>query len=324
MRTMLTIGTLVLITLMTGCSSTPEIPNKGANLDTLEAHANYISSKNTCKKMTDMNIQLLEKPFLLGAFDVRDGIPERVPAASYNDLLEALSKSASPLLSTAAVASNTQSTDETISEPPSGLRSTEERLSYVVAQAIAKGFGKNGIPVLPASMMIGLKDAQTKSAPKISAAEEKTIVKMIKEKMQQPDNDWAESRYHYYIHEEKMFLANNIIKPDVVSLDSGVQFTFLKKGDGKIPKLTDSVTINYKGSLLDGTEFDSSYKRNKPDTFKLKALVPGFSQALLQVPTGSSLVIYIPAELAYGKKGTLGVPPYAALAFEVELLSIKK
>ncbi|MES2823845.1 MAG: FKBP-type peptidyl-prolyl cis-trans isomerase [Pseudomonadota bacterium] len=314
----------MLFTLITACSSTPEIPNKGANLDTLEAHANYISSKNTCKKMAEMNIQLLEKPFLLGAFDVRDGIAERVPAASYDDLFEALSKSTSPIVSTAPATSHAQSTDETIPEPPSGLRSTEERLSYVVAQAIAKGFGKNGIPVLPASMMIGLKDTQTKSAPKMSAAEEKAIVKMIKEKIQQADNDWAENRYRYYIHEEKMFLANNIIKPDVVSLDSGVQFIFLKKGDGKIPKANDSVTINYKGSLLDGTEFDSSYKRNKPDTFKLKALVPGFSQALLQVPTGSSLVIYIPAELAYGKKGTVGVPPYAALAFEVELLSIKK
>jgi FKBP-type peptidyl-prolyl cis-trans isomerase len=324
MRTFLTIGTFVLFTLITACSSSPEIPDKGANLDTLEAHANYISSKNTCKKITAMNIQLLEKPFLLGAFDVRDGIAARVPAASYNDLLEALNKNASPLVNTTPAASHTQPTDDSTSESPTGLRSTEERLSYVVAQAIAQGFGKNGIPVLPASMLIGLKDAQTNSAPKISTEEEKAIVKMIKEKMQQADSDWAENRYRYYIHEEKMFLANNIIKPDVISLDSGVQFIFLKKGDGKTPKISDSVAINYKGSLLDGTEFDSSYKRNKPDTFKLKTLVPGFSQALLQVPAGSSVVIYIPAELAYGKKGTIGVPPYAALAFEVELISIKK
>ncbi len=324
MRTFLTTGTFILFTLISACSSSPEIPNKGADLDTLEAHANYISSKNTCKKMTEMNIQLLEKPFLLGAFDIRDGIAARVPAASYNELLETLTKSSSPLVSSSPAVNSAPKSDNNATELPTGLRTTEERLSYVIAQAIAKSFGKNGIPVLPASMAVGFKDAQTTKSPKISTSEEKNILKMIKEKIQQTDNDWAENRKQHYIHEEKMFLANNIIKPDVISLDSGVQFIFLKKSNGKTPKASDSITVNYKGLLLDGTEFDSSYKRNKPDTFKLSKMIPGFTQTLMQVPEGSSVVMYIPAELAYGKKGTAGVPPYAALTFEVELISIKK
>lgn len=324
MRTFLTAGTAILLTIITACSSPPEIPNFGANLDSLEAQANYISSKNTCKKITEMNIQLLEKPFLLGAFDVRDGIAARVPAASYNELLETFNKNSSPLVSTTRAITPAHESEDNTPESPNGLRSIEERLSYVIAQAIAKSFGKNGIPVLPASMTLGLNDAQTKNPPKISISEEKNILRLIKDKIKQRDNDWAENRNRYYINEEKIFLATNIIKPDVISLDSGVQYLILKKGSGKTPKANDTVTVNYKGSLLDGTEFDSSAKRNKPDTFKLSAMIPGFTQALLQVPEGSSVVVYIPSELAYGKKGNDLIPPYAALVFEVDLLGIKK
>ncbi len=317
MRIFFTTGTLLLLLLITACSSTPEIPNKGADLDTLEAQANYITSKNVCKKMSGMNVSLLDKPFLLGAFDVRDGIASRVPATSYNELLDTLHKNTSPIATTVTA------TDEDTPELPKGLRTTEERLSYLIARAIAQTFGKSGIPVMPASMVLGLMDTQTKDAPKISATEEKIILKMIKEKIQQTDNDWAENRRHYYINEEKMFFAANITKPDVISLDSGIQYVVLKKGNGKKPKPKDSVTVNYKGSLLDGTEFDSSYKRNKSDTFKLSAMIPGFTQALAQVPEGSSVVMYIPAALAYGEKGNSVIPPYAALVFEVDFLSIK-
>jgi FKBP-type peptidyl-prolyl cis-trans isomerase len=170
-----------------------------------------------------------------------------------------------------------------------------------------------------------LADAQapTNSSPKLSAKEEKALTTAIQEKIQIKDNDWAENRKQFYMAQEKEFLANNIIKDGVISLDSGVQYKFIRKGTGKMPRLKDTVTVNYKGMLLDGTEFDSSYKRGKPDSFKLSDMIPGFSEAMTQVPDGSKVVIVIPTRYAYVEKGAEGVPPYAAIMFEVELLGIK-
>lgn len=121
----------------------------------------------------------------------------------------------------------------------------------------------------------------------------------------------------------KNIFSNNIIKPDVNSLNLGVQYKFVKKGTGKLPKPKDTVTVNYRGTLLDGTEFDSSYKRKKPDSFKLSDMITGFSEAMTHVPDGSKVIIYIPAHAGYGEKGTDGVPPHAAMIFEVELNGIK-
>lgn len=302
---------------ISACSSTPEIAAKGVDLNSLEAQANYITSKNACKQIQAANIHLTDKAFLLGAFDVRDGITARVPENSYNTLVETLHTNSSPLANVAKINSDDESNF------PNGLRTLEERLSYLTAFSIAKSFGKKGIPVLPTSMAVGLADTQTKDAQKFTPEEEKIIINKIKEKIQLTDNDWAENRKHYYMAEEKAFFADNIIKPNVMSLASGVQYIVLKKGSGKTPKPNDTVTVNYRGLLLDGTEFDSNYNRNGSDTFKLNAMIAGFTQGVSQIQEGSKVLIYIPATLAYGDKGTVGIPPYAAVMFEVDLLSIK-
>jgi FKBP-type peptidyl-prolyl cis-trans isomerase FklB len=299
-----------------GCSSKLNIPYKGPELNSLEQTANYFQARNITKTLVAMKIKMEEKPFLLGAYDVRDGIPARVPEESYTGLLNGLQKNASPL-------ANSPLPEDT-TDAPEGLRSPQERLSYLTARAIAKSFGKNGIPVMPLSMAIGLADAQaTNSPPKISAKEEKELLAAIQEKIAVKDNDWAENRKQFFMAEEKSFFAENIIKPGVITLDSGVQYKFVKKGTGKLPKIKDTVVVSYRGTLLDGTEFDSSYKRGKTDSFKLKDMIPGFGQAMTQVPDGSQVIIYIPNRLAYAEKGADVVPPYAAVIFEVELRGIK-
>lgn len=301
---------------LAGCSSKLNIPYKGPELNSLEQAANYLQARNVSKKIIAMKIRIEEKPFLLGAYDVRDGIASRVPEESYGELLDALQKNASP------IATPPQLTDAPVS--PDGLRTVQERASYLTARAIAKSFGKNGIPVMPASMAIGLADAQAANTPpKISAKEEKDLLTAITEKIAIKDNDWAENRKQFFMAEEKTFFADNIIKADVITLDSGVQYKFVKKGTGKLPKIKDTVTVNYRGTLLDGTEFDSSYKRGKTDSFKLSDMIAGFGQAMTQVPDGSKVIIYIPTRFAYGEKGTDGIPPYAAVIFEVELQGIK-
>ncbi|GGY72212.1 hypothetical protein GCM10011613_16460 [Cellvibrio zantedeschiae] len=316
MRTSVYIGMLFLSLMLAGCSNELNIPYKGPELNSLEQAANYFQARNVSKKIVGMKIRIEEKPFLLGAYDVRDGIPARVPEESYGELLDALQKNASPLTSAPQLSDNPDS--------PDGLRTAQERVSYLTARAIAKSFGKNGIPVMPASMAIGLADAQTTNTPpKISAKEEKELLEAIKNKIAVKDNDWAENRKQYFMAEEKTFFADNIIKPGVIALDSGVQYKFVKKGTGKAPKLKDTVTVNYRGTLLDGTEFDSSYKRGKTDSFKLSDMIAGFGQAMTQVPDGSQVIIYIPTRLAYAEKGAEGIPPYAAVIFEVELRGTK-
>lgn len=316
MRSSLSIIVVSVLLILSACSSQLNIPYKGPELNSLEQAANYFQARNVSKKIMALKIRIEEKPFLLGAYDVRDGIAARVPEESYGELLDALQKNASPL--TAAP----QLSD--MPDSPDGLRTAQERVSYLTARAIAKSFGKNGIPVMPASMSIGLGDAQNANTPpKISAKEEKDLLIAIKEKIQIKDNDWAENRKQFFMAEEKSFFADNIVKPGVIALDSGVQYKFVKKGTGKSPKIKDTVTVNYRGTLLDGTEFDSSYKRGKTDSFKLSDMIAGFGQAMTQVPDGSKVIIYVPARFAYAEKGTEGIPPYSAVIFEVELQGIK-
>ena len=123
--------------------------------------------------------------------------------------------------------------------------------------------------------------------------------------------------------EGEAFFAENKKKEGIVTLPSGLQYKVIKEGDGPTPKATDTVSVNYKGTFIDGTEFDSSYKRNQPATFKVKGVIPGWVEALQLMKVGSKWQIFIPASLAYGDKGAGNViGPNATLIFEVELLSI--
>jgi FKBP-type peptidyl-prolyl cis-trans isomerase len=119
------------------------------------------------------------------------------------------------------------------------------------------------------------------------------------------------------------FLAKNKTKEGVVTLPSGLQYKTLKEGNGKKPGLEDTVVCNYVGTLVDGTEFDSSYKRNQPVAFPVKGVIKGWTEALQLMPVGSKWQLFIPPELAYGAQGTGPIAPESTLIFEVELLSIK-
>jgi len=119
------------------------------------------------------------------------------------------------------------------------------------------------------------------------------------------------------------FVAENVKKEGVVTLPSGLQYKILKQGDGKMPMLDDHVVCHYRGTLVDGTEFDSSYKRNQPATLPVKGVMAGWTQALQMMPVGSKWQIFIPPQLAYGERSVSGIGPNAMLIFEVELISIQ-
>jgi len=121
------------------------------------------------------------------------------------------------------------------------------------------------------------------------------------------------------------FLQENAKKDGVKTTPSGLQYKVLTEGKGKSPKATDTVTVNYRGTLLDGTEFDSSYKRGEPISFPLNRVIPGWTEGVQLMKEGAKYQFYIPANLAYGKQGTPGGPigPDETLIFDVELIKVR-
>jgi FKBP-type peptidyl-prolyl cis-trans isomerase len=119
------------------------------------------------------------------------------------------------------------------------------------------------------------------------------------------------------------FLAENAKKPDVVTTASGLQYKVVAAGSGESPKATDEVTVNYRGTLLDGTEFDSSYKRGEPATFPVSRVIPGWTEALQLMKPGAKYQLFIPPQLAYDMRPRPPIPPGSMLLFDVELLSAK-
>lgn len=120
------------------------------------------------------------------------------------------------------------------------------------------------------------------------------------------------------------FLAENKAKEGVKTTESGLQYKVITEGKGEIPADTCKVKVNYKGTLIDGTEFDSSYKRNEPSTFRANQVIKGWTEALTMMPVGSKWELYIPQELAYGSRESGQIKPFSTLIFEVELVGIEK
>ena len=133
-----------------------------------------------------------------------------------------------------------------------------------------------------------------------------------------------QSQYGSNREEGEKFLAENKTKEGVQVTPSGLQYKVIKQGKGAIPTTSDKVKVHYKGTLIDGTEFDSSYKRNQPTEFGVTQVIKGWTEALTMMPVGSKWELYIPQELAYGSRNQGQIKPFSTLIFEVELLDIVK
>jgi FKBP-type peptidyl-prolyl cis-trans isomerase FklB len=144
----------------------------------------------------------------------------------------------------------------------------------------------------------------------------------FKEKMESNMKARDEKRYGANRDAGKQFLAENARKDSVITLPSGLQYKVLVKGNGKVPQLTDKVKVHYEGRLLDGTVFDSSYKRGEPSEMTPKQVIKGWTEALTMMPEGSKWQLYIPYDLAYGDREAGQIKPYSMLIFDVELIEI--
>jgi FKBP-type peptidyl-prolyl cis-trans isomerase FklB len=204
------------------------------------------------------------------------------------------------------------------------LETQKDKLSYAIGMNIGAGMKKDGVDVDPDILEQGLKDALTASKPLMTEAEAQTVMTEFRTEMIKKKQDEAQRVGEANKQAGQQFLATNKTKEGVVTLPDGLQYKILKEGTGPKPTATDTVTVNYRGTLINGTEFDSSYKRNEPTTFGVNQVIKGWTEALQLMPVGSKWQLFIPSDLAYGERSPAPeIGPNSTLVFDVELLSIQ-
>ena len=205
-------------------------------------------------------------------------------------------------------------------------------LGYAVGRDIVNGLRQNsGIEVDPDAFSLGVKDRVTKTGGRMNEEEIEAAMTSLKQKIVDRQQEQMKARRTRpnigelamkNKEEGRQFLAENRTKTGVVELPSGLQYKITREGAGKSPSSTDNVTVHYRGTLLDGKEFDSSFKRGQPATFPLNRVIRGWTEGLQLMKEGAKFTFYIPSDLAYGDRGNPAIPPGSTLIFEVELLKV--
>jgi len=205
------------------------------------------------------------------------------------------------------------------------LTDEKSRVSYAIGMMLGQNFFKrNNLDTNAVDMDIvaqGLKVIQSGATPLLSPEEMKTTLSSFQKEFAAKQQTQRAQEGIKNKADGEAFLAANLKNPGVVALPDGLQYQVITNGSGPIPAATDRVSVNYRGTLIDGTEFDSSYKRGKAAEFPVNAVIHGWTEALEKMPVGSKWKLFIPADLAYGEMGRPGIPPNSVLIFDIELLS---
>jgi FKBP-type peptidyl-prolyl cis-trans isomerase len=228
------------------------------------------------------------------------------------------------LLLCAAVATALVGCQPKVEKKELKLETDEQKVSYGIGLMEGKRF-KQDFTVDVEAFTAGLKSSISGEKPLMTEEEIKTTIQAFGQKLMAKREAEQKVAADKNKAASEAFLAENAKKDGVKTTASGLQYKVITEGKGAKPKADDTVEVNYKGTLIDGTEFDSSYKRGQPVTFPVNGVIPGWTEALQLMPVGSKFELYIPSDLAYGPGGTGGViGANQALVFEVELLDIKK
>ena len=196
---------------------------------------------------------------------------------------------------------------------------TEEQASYGIGMQMGQQITTAFPGVSIAAAMEGLEDAISNKPPQVSIDDINAAFQVVQEKLRSDQAANAEQ----HASEGTAFLEQNAIRDDVIVTETGLQYEVITEGDGEKPNASSKVRTHYRGTLINGTEFDSSYSRNEPTEFPVNGVIPGWTEALQLMNVGSKWKLYIPYQLAYGKQGAGGsIGPYQALVFELELLAI--
>jgi FKBP-type peptidyl-prolyl cis-trans isomerase len=219
--------------------------------------------------------------------------------------------------------SSKQSTpDKTDVQPV--LNTQKDKINYAIGVSLLSNFKKQGIDIDLDLVIRGMKDAFSGDKLLMTDEELRQTMMIYQAQVRQIQGKARAELAETNKKEGEAFLEENKKQEGVVTLPSGLQYKIIKAGDGRTPTDTDTVECRYRGTVINGTEFDSSYRTGRPSTFKVNGVIPGWTEALKLMPVGSTWKLFIPPQLAYGERGAGGpIGPNATLIFEVELLAIK-
>lgn len=204
------------------------------------------------------------------------------------------------------------------------LKTPKEKISYGIGVDMSRNFKKQGVDFDAEALLKGFRDDSSGKKLLMTEEDMRATLTAYQQELMQKRVQVLRAAAEENKKQGEAFLAENGKKEGVTTLASGLQYKILKVGDGKIPTEADTVECNYRGMLINGTEFDSSHRTGKPATFKVTGLIAGWTEALKLMPAGSTWQLFIPPQLAYGERGAGNViGPNATLIFELELLSIK-
>jgi len=205
------------------------------------------------------------------------------------------------------------------------LKTQGDRVSYSMGLDIGRMLKMQGVDVDLELVTRGLKDAYTGNQALLTDEEMQEVLTNFKKEFLAKQQELAKQQGEKNKREGEIFLETNKKKEGIQTLPSGLQYKVVKTGSGKKPTTTDTVTVHYRGTLIDGKEFDSSYRRGKPATFPVNAVIPGWTEALTLMEEGARWELFIPPNLAYGERSAgRDIGPNATLIFEVELISIEE
>ncbi len=237
--------------------------------------------------------------------------------------MKTLTKPVVALCAFAALAACQQQAPSEPAEAELTLETSNQRLSYGVALGLGRNMANDGMTVDVDAFAAGLRDAVTNAPQRISDEEIQAEMVAFQQRINEERQATTEALSEANAAASAAFLLENSTREGVVTTESGLQYEVVEAGDGATPGPEDSVQVHYRGTLIDGSEFDSSYARGEPVTFGVGQVISGWTEALQLMKVGSKYKLYIPSELAYGTGGAgERIGPNAALIFEVELLDI--
>jgi FKBP-type peptidyl-prolyl cis-trans isomerase FklB len=209
----------------------------------------------------------------------------------------------------------------TRAQDASAFKNDKDKFSYALGMYYGNMFLRQDVDVDVSTLAKGLSDVLASNKTLLTEEQMKQTLNDAQKRMGEKRQAKLKEQGEENKKKAEAFLETNKAKDGVVSTPSGLQYKVLTPGTGAKPGSNDTVTVHYKGTLLDGSEFDSSYKRGQPATFNLNAVVKGWTEALQLMSTGSKWELYLPPALAYGEQGRPGIPPNSLLIFDVELLT---
>lgn len=203
------------------------------------------------------------------------------------------------------------------------LSTDKDRASYAIGMMLGHNWQQQGLDVDYDLVLRGVKDITSGQPTLMTQPEMTATLEKFKQELAVKQQKMHEELVAKNRAAGAEFLATNKNNPGVITLPDGLQYEVITNGTGPVPSPSDIVTVNYRGMLIDGTEFDSSYKRGQPAEFPVGGVIHGWTEALEKMNVGSKWKLFIPSELAYGERGNRGIPPDSVLIFEVELLDAK-